>query len=51
MEMRPGLSICGRPDGAKYPIETIVKKFRGEFEAAIRAQPPGRVQEVLKVLN
>ncbi len=51
MGMMPGLSICGLPDGATYPIETIVKKFRGELEAAIRAQPPGRVQEVLKVLN
>jgi NADH-quinone oxidoreductase subunit F len=40
MGMMPGLSICGLPDGATYPIETIVKKFRAELEAAIRAQPP-----------
>lgn len=51
MGMMPGLSICGLPDGATYPIETIVKKFRGELEAAIRAQPRGRVEELLKVLN
>jgi len=51
MGMMPGLSICGLPDGATYPIETIVKKFRGELEAAIRAQPPQRVQAVLSVLN
>ncbi len=51
MGMMPGLSICGLPDGATFPIETIVKKFRGELEAAIAAQPPGRVQEMLKVLN
>ncbi|MCH8147316.1 MAG: NADH-quinone oxidoreductase subunit NuoF [Planctomycetes bacterium] len=51
MGMMPGLSICGLPDGATYPIETIVKKFRSELEAAIRAQPPGRAQEMLRVLN
>jgi NADH:ubiquinone oxidoreductase subunit F (NADH-binding) len=47
----PGLSICGLPDGATYPIETIVKKFRGELEAAIRTQPADRANRVLSVLN
>ncbi|MBI4718778.1 MAG: NADH-quinone oxidoreductase subunit NuoF [Planctomycetes bacterium] len=51
MGMMPGLSICGLPDGATYPIEAIVKKFRGELEERIRAQPRGRVEELLKVLN
>lgn len=51
MGMMPGLSICGLPDGATYPIETIVKKFRGELEAAIRAQPSGRAEALLRVLN
>lgn len=51
MGMMPGLSICGLPDGATYPIETLVKKFRGELEAAIRAQPPDRAKRVLSVLN
>jgi NADH-quinone oxidoreductase subunit F len=51
MGMMPGLSICGLPDGATYPIETIVKKFRPEFEAAIKAQPPDRADRILKVLN
>jgi len=51
MGMMPGLSICGLPDGATYPIETIVKKFRTELEAAILAQPPNRTQELLHVLN
>ena len=51
MGMMPGLSICGLPDGATYPIETLVKKFRGEFEAAIRSQPAGRAEAVLRVLN
>jgi NADH-quinone oxidoreductase subunit F len=51
MGMMPGLSICGLPDGATYPIETIVQKFRGELEAAIRAQPPERTEALLEVLN
>ncbi|MCH7703722.1 MAG: NADH-quinone oxidoreductase subunit NuoF [Planctomycetes bacterium] len=51
MGMMPGLSICGLADGATYPIETIVKKFRSELEEAIRNQTPGRSQAALKVLN
>jgi NADH-quinone oxidoreductase subunit F len=51
MGMMPGLSICGLPDGATYPIETIVKKFRPELEAAILAQPAGSANELLRVLN
>jgi NADH-quinone oxidoreductase subunit F len=51
MGMMPGLSICGLPDGATYPIETIVKKFRGELEAAIKTQPADRAKRVLSVLN
>jgi len=51
MGMMPGLSICGLADGVTYPIETVVKKFRGELEEAIRAQPTGRVQEVLQTVN
>jgi NADH-quinone oxidoreductase subunit F len=51
MGMMPGYSICGLPDGATYPIETIVKKFRPELEAAIKAQPPGNAEALLTVLN
>lgn len=51
MGMMPGLSICGLPDGAAYPIRTLVEKFRGEFEQYIRDQEPGRVEELLSVLN
>ena len=51
MGMMPGLSICGLSDGATYPIETIVKKFRGELEEAIRAQPAGTAEKALCVLN
>ncbi len=51
MGMMPGLSICGLPDGATYPIETIIKKFRSELEAGIRSQPPRKAEELLRVLN
>lgn len=43
MGMMPGLSICGLPDGAAYPIRTIVQKYRAEFEQYIRKQTPGSV--------
>jgi NADH-quinone oxidoreductase subunit F len=51
MGMMPGLSICGLPDGATYPIETIVKKFRAELEDAIRAQQPGREEAALSAVG
>lgn len=51
MGMMPGLSICGLPDGATYPIETLVKKFRGELEEAIKQQNPGKSEALLRVLN
>lgn len=51
MGMMPGLSICGLPDGATFPIATLVEKFRGEFEELIRSQPKGRAEQVLRVLN
>ena len=51
MGMMPGLSICGLPDGATFPIETIIKKFREELEESIRAQPVDRAGAILSVLN
>jgi NADH-quinone oxidoreductase subunit F len=51
MGMMPGLSICGLPDGATYPVRTIVEKFRGEFEEHIGRQGPGQVEAVLKRVN
>jgi NADH-quinone oxidoreductase subunit F len=32
----PGTTICGLSDGAGWPVKTAIRKFRGEFEAAIR---------------
>ena len=49
MGMMPGLSICGLPDGAVYPIRTIVQKYRAEFEEYIRNQPPGVVEEAVRI--
>ncbi len=51
MGMMPGLSICGLSDGATYPIETVIKKFRSELEQAIGAQEPERAGRALSVLN
>jgi len=47
MGMMPGLSICGLSDGAKFPIDTLVTKFRGELEQRIRSQSPGRSMGVV----
>ncbi len=51
MGMMPGMSICGLPDGAAFPIRTIIEKYRDELEAHIAAQEPGRATRVLNVLN
>lgn len=51
MGMIPGLSICGLPDGAVYPIRHLVTKFRREFERHIRAQAPDAVERYVKRIN
>jgi NADH-quinone oxidoreductase subunit F len=51
MGMMPGMSICGLPDGAAYPLRTIVQKYRKEFEEHIRRQEPGYAETVVKRLN
>ena len=33
----PGTTICGLADGAGWPVKTAVRKFRSEFESAIKA--------------
>ncbi len=44
MGMMPGLSICGLPDGAAWPLRTLVQKFRREFERHLAAQDPDAVR-------
>ncbi len=51
MGMMPGLSICGLPDGATFPIQTLVRKFRREFEEHIRNQEAGKVEALLGAVN
>ncbi len=51
MGMMPGLSICGLPDGATFPVRGIVRKFRSELEEHIRGQEPAGAERVLSVLN
>jgi NADH-quinone oxidoreductase subunit F len=33
----PGTTICGLADGAGWPVKTAIRKFREEFEAAIKS--------------
>ncbi len=51
MGMMPGLSICGLPDGAVFPVRGIVQKFRSELEEYVRNQEPGRAESVMERLN
>ncbi len=51
MGMMPGLSICGLPDGAAWPIRTLVYKFRREFEAHIARQAPDAVMTYARRIN
>lgn len=51
MGMMPGMSICGLPDGAVWPIRTLIQKFRPEFEAHIRSQKPSAAEEFIKKVN
>ena len=51
MGMMPGMSICGLPDGAVYPIRTIVEKYRAEFEGYIAQENPEAVVETIQEMT
>ncbi|MCG3126302.1 MAG: NADH-quinone oxidoreductase subunit F [Phycisphaerae bacterium] len=51
MGMMPGMSICGLPDGAAWPVRTLVQRFRAEFERHIAAQPPRAAEEHIRRVN
>ncbi|MEW6249787.1 MAG: NADH-quinone oxidoreductase subunit NuoF [Planctomycetota bacterium] len=51
MGMMPGMSICGLPDGANWPIRHVVQKFRRELEERIRTQAPTATFERLRNIN
>jgi NADH-quinone oxidoreductase subunit F len=51
MGMMPGLSICGLPDGAAWPIRTVVQKFRKEFERRFAEQPRDATERRIRQVN
>jgi len=48
MGMMPGLSICGLPDGAAYPIRMIVEKYRVEFEESMQKMSREFVENMIR---
>jgi NADH-quinone oxidoreductase subunit F len=47
----PGTTICGLADGAGWPVKTAIRKFRGEFEAAIKAGTKSQYAKSLEVVG
>ncbi len=47
----PGTTICGLADGAGWPVKTAVRKFRSEFEDAIRRGERSRYAKPLAVVG
>ena len=46
----PGTTICGLADGAGWPVKTAIRKFRPEFEAAVRDGSMSPLRASLPVL-
>ena len=51
MGIMPGTTICGLADGAGWPVKTAVRKFRAEFEAAIRGGEKSKYAKALTVVG
>jgi NADH-quinone oxidoreductase subunit F len=47
----PGTTICGLADGAGWPVKTAIRKFREEFEAAIRSGEKSQYAKTLSVVG
>jgi NADH-quinone oxidoreductase subunit F len=47
----PGTTICGLADGAGWPVKTAVRKFRAEFEAAIRSGEKSKYAKALAMAH
>jgi NADH-quinone oxidoreductase subunit F len=47
----PGTTICGLADGAGWPVKTAIRKFRDEFEAAIRGGDKSKYARALTVVG
>lgn len=47
----PGTTICGLADGAGWPVKNAIRKFRDEFEAAIKAGTKSKYAKPLEVVG
>jgi NADH-quinone oxidoreductase subunit F len=47
----PGTTICGLADGAGWPVKTAIRKFRREFEDAIRRGEMSKYAKSLEVVG
>ncbi|VTT97227.1 nadh dehydrogenase : NADH-quinone oxidoreductase, F subunit OS=Planctomyces limnophilus (strain ATCC 43296 / DSM 3776 / IFAM 1008 / 290) GN=Plim_3862 PE=4 SV=1: Complex1_51K: SLBB: NADH_4Fe-4S [Gemmataceae bacterium] len=47
----PGTTICGLSDGAGWPVKTAIRKFRAEFEAAIKSGAKSQYAKSLDVVG
>ncbi|HEV3438741.1 MAG TPA: NADH-quinone oxidoreductase subunit NuoF [Gemmata sp.] len=47
----PGTTICGLADGAGWPVKTAIRKFRSDFEAAIKAGSKSKYAKSLAVVG
>ena len=47
----PGTTICGLSDGAGWPVKTAIRKFRAEFEEAIRKGDKSRYAKSLDLVG
>ncbi len=47
----PGTTICGLSDGAGWPVKTAIRKFRAEFEEAIRKGDKSRYAKPLPLVG
>jgi NADH-quinone oxidoreductase subunit F len=45
----PGTTICGLADGAGWPVKTAIRKFRGDFEAAIKSGTKSKYAKSLEL--
>jgi len=47
----PGTTICGLSDGAGWPVKTILRKFRKEFDEAIGTKATSRYAKKLELVG
>lgn len=47
----PGTTICGLSDGAGWPVKTAIRKFRAEFEEAIRKGDASKYAKPLQMVG